>query len=609
MHSLHSDESVSLGNLSLDGDDYHAGDNDSVDTRKFRPAAINLLTSSKHTLEKTLLKVYKRTLTKGSKEASLAEESVSSGIEFYKCGPPLSGAMQTSLTADSADSLFWSAFQMFAQRIDDDYDMGGRLLKESLRQASTDEQGAGIPISKLGKAMQRIVYWVTSDHVIAVANSFGLLDGPEAAQFRCIGWPEFVTFANRVMDTLPLHPVVRSQGTGKPKNNNSSTRSKGPPLNGSIAASSSSVDLRSATQSHSHTHTHSDQLPLSSSMRQHQVPIGKSLQKGTIHLSSLNDLHGLNAHRNYAKDELLEIYKREDRFKRKQENEAAAARATAQSATSASESSSFTGGNTSMAPFEKLRTPLIKQQVYEMIHVGDSYAVKWEAMKKQRDGQYEAEERRLARADMKMTLNRLVIIAERATLNKALVSQESNMEVIMLNERNTVLHQQCANSQENIRQHMHAQQALKARQSAALREALSSSTASAQAALEHEKTLKATLKEPTPGKVRADSTYMWKAPDPLVESMKSSKKQTDFDVAKRAIKKDFEDTLDARIKSYTAGRQEAILKASMKGAAITVRPSPGPDLFEEPMVERNRSKGVLVPRFVDSKLPMLLVDV
>jgi hypothetical protein len=590
MHSLHSDESASLGDLSLGSqtnynDHPPAGDNDSIDTRKFHPAAINLLTSSKHTLEKTLLKVYKRTLAV-QKDSSLTEESVSSGIEFYKGGPPLSGAMQTSLASDSADALFWSAFQMFAQRVDDDYDTNGRLLKESLRQESTDEQGAGIPISKLGKAMQRIVYWVTPEHVVAVANSFGLLDGPDPAANRCIGWPEFITFANRVMETLPLHPVVRSHPGpgGKAKATN---RSKSLSMGGSLATSSSTINLHSAN----------DQLPLSGSMQQHQVPIGKSLQKGTIHLSSLNDLPGLSAHRNYAKEELLDIYKREERFKRKQENEAAAARA----ATSPTSGTSIFSGNNPLGPFEKLRRPLIKQQVYEMIHVGDSYPVKWEAMKKKRDDQYEAEERRLARADMRMTLNRLVLIAEKSNLDKALVSQESNMEMMMMHERNTVLHQQCDITQDNIRRNAEAQRAFKARQSAALREALSSSTATAQSALAHEKTLKATLKEPTPGGVRTDSTFMWTPPDPLVQSVKSSQKQTEYDNAKKAIKKSHEETLDARIKSYTAGKQEAILRASMKGAAITVLPSPGPDLFDEPRAERSRSKGVLLPRFVDSK--------
>ena len=114
--------------------------------------------------------------------------------------------------------------------------------------------------------------------------------------------------------------------------------------------------------------------------------------------------------------------------------------------------------------------------------------------------------------------------------------------------------------------------------------------------------MKATYKEPTPGKLRADSTTSYQPPPQLVESVKSAKKQTDFDQAKKAIKINFEQTMDERIKSYSIGKQEAILKASMKGAAITVLPSPGPDLFEDPLVERSRSKGVLLPRFLDSSI-------
>ena len=131
---------------------------------------------------------------------------------------------------------------------------------------------------------------------------------------------------------------------------------------------------------------------------------------------------------------------------------------------------------------------------------------------------------------------------------------------------------------------------------------MSSSTTVAQSNLEQDKVIKATYKEPTPGKIRADSTTAYQPPEALVQSVKSAQKQADFDQAKKAIKMNFEQTMDERIKSYSIGKQEAILKASMKGAAITVLPSPGPDLFEDPLVERSRSKGVLLPRFLDSSV-------
>jgi hypothetical protein len=122
----------------------------------------------------------------------------------------------------------------------------------------------------------------------------------------------------------------------------------------------------------------------------------------------------------------------------------------------------------------------------------------------------------------------------------------------------------------------------------------------AQAALEHEKAMKAALKEAEVWQLREDSTTKYEPPAELVEQKSTAKRQADFDAARMAIKTNFEQTMDERIKSYTIGKQEAILKASMKGAAITVLPSPGPDLFEEPLVERSRSKGALLPRFVDS---------
>ena len=315
---LSADGSVSLGNLSLGPSDHdsiiddRSVGADTIDTRKFRSAAKNLLGPSKHTLEKTLLKVYKRTLTK---EASCSEGSLSSGIEFYKSGPPLSGAMHASISSvDSADSLFWSAFQMFAQRMDNDYIACGTSPSKggSSRHLEEDPQAAaGIPVSKLGKAMQRIVYWITSDHVIAVANSFGLLDEPHNTSSRCIGWPEFIIFATRVVETLPIPPAGKFIRSKEKKNNQRSTSTTSPNhgLYGSI--SSSAPDLQSIRTDRR------AELPLSSSM--HQLPMGKVLQKGTIHLTSLSDLPGLNAHKNYAKEEIVDIYRREERFKRKQE--------------------------------------------------------------------------------------------------------------------------------------------------------------------------------------------------------------------------------------------------------------------------------------------------
>ena len=114
--------------------------------------------------------------------------------------------------------------------------------------------------------------------------------------------------------------------------------------------------------------------------------------------------------------------------------------------------------------------------------------------------------------------------------------------------------------------------------------------------------MKAALKEAEVWRLREDTTTKYAPPAALTEQKSAAKRQADFDAAQKAIKYNFQQTMDDRIKSYTIGKQEAILRASMKGAAIKVLPSPGPDLFEEPLVERSRSKGALLPRFVDSTM-------
>ena len=456
--SMHSDDaSVSLGNLSMDDPAGAAIDDaDSVDTRKFRPAAINLLTTSKHTLEKTLLKMYRRTI---SKEASVTEDSLTHGIEFYRSGPPLAGSMSMSSTSDSSASLIWSAFQMFAQRLDNTdrgspltSPHGGRGHDDSDgQQAHGDEHAAGIPVSKLGKAMQRIVYWVTREHVVEVAHSFGLLDDQGSTSSRYIGWPEFNVFSSRVLETMPPLPT----GAGRDDKLRQQGRKSAPAL-----LPGPQGQQRRYTQ----------HVALTGAMPSQHLPLGKQLQKGTIHLSSMSALPGLNAHRNYAKEEIVDIYRREERYKRRQEKAQAAkaqdtdgAVGSPTSAAGSTASFANNGGRLPKDPLEKLRRPLLKQHVHELLNIGDSYATKWNAMKARRDAQYEGEERRLARAEMRMTLNRLVVIAERSNLNKVLADQSNNLEQVVINERNTILHQEVDEVKENIRRNRAAERELKAR--------------------------------------------------------------------------------------------------------------------------------------------------
>ena len=475
MHSMHSDDaSVSLGNLSMDETAGGAAvdDADTIDTRKFQSAAINLLTSSKHTLEKTLLKMYRRTISKG---ASVSEESLANGIEFYRSGPPLAGTMSTSLSVDSSASLMWSAFQLFAQRLDGadratpmTSPLGrshshGDGAGDPLQGVSVEEDlaAAGIPVSKLGKAMQRIVYWVTREHVVEVAHSFGLLDDEGSTAMRYIGWPEFTVFASRVLETMPPLP----NGAGRDdKFRQHGTKSAPALLGGSPQHQHQQQGQRRYTQ----------HVALSGAMPSQHVPLGKHLQKGTIHLSSLSALPGLNAHRNYAKEEIVDIFRREERYKRKQEKARAAAApamgdavdAAGSQASATASKTSFAntgGGNLPTDPLEKLRRPLLKQQVHELVNIGDAYATKWNAMKARRDARYEGEERRLARAEMRMTLNRLVVIAERSNLHKVLADQSNNIEQVMINERNAILHQEVDEVKENIRRNRAAEKELKAR--------------------------------------------------------------------------------------------------------------------------------------------------
>jgi hypothetical protein len=100
-----------------------------------------------------------------------------------------------------------------------------------------------------------------------------------------------------------------------------------------------------------------------------------------------------------------------------------------------------------------------------------------------------------------------------------------------------------------------------------------------------------------------------KPPADVVEKLSKATKRSEAMPLYAAIRHNFERTMHDRVVSYTKHRLESVLKSQMKGAAISVLPSPGPDLFVSPrssfVLSENKTKivqsGAFLPRYIDSK--------
>ena len=224
------------------------------------------------TLEKTLLRFYQKKLNKENENQEAVDCSSGSFIEFYVPGASTYSLapLQYSVNDPNDESfanICLESFLLFAQK----HNETAVNLTEFDR----------IPVTKLGKAIQKIMYTITPKHINEVADYYSLLDDKNAT----LSWNDFKQFVNQILDTLPAPQTMRSASANdistEPRHKISTVSDK---MGGTGCSSS--------------------------------VKIKSKKEEGTVHLSSLSNLPGLNASKNFAKEEMIDIYRREEHFRR-----------------------------------------------------------------------------------------------------------------------------------------------------------------------------------------------------------------------------------------------------------------------------------------------------
>ena len=198
-------------------------------------------------------------------------------IEFYAPGVTTytSASAQYSVCNPTDESFAiscWESFQIFAQKH---------------KSSDSRNENNCFSITKVGKAIQKVMYTVTPEHINTVAEYFGLLDDKSVT----LTWSDFKQFVNQVLETMPS-PMKAQSAHG-------------------------AVRSKSQLKSTVHNNKLYDEFPqdriVENSSRRKSLPTADS---SMIYLSSLGVLPGLNASKNFAKEEMIDIYRREEHFRR-----------------------------------------------------------------------------------------------------------------------------------------------------------------------------------------------------------------------------------------------------------------------------------------------------
>jgi hypothetical protein len=227
----------------------------------------SMIPPQESSLQKTLQRFYRKKFM-GSEISS--DNSSCSYIEFFVPGAStFSVAPAANENCDgSFASTCWDSFQFFVMK-----------HREENPHLSDD----CIPVTKLGKAMQKIIFTIAPDHVNSVAEYFGLLDDRNVT----LSWDDFKQFVNQILETMPLNTTLISS----PDETNAKQK-----------CSSTQISQHASRRSS----TEIPALASSSPPKDNKV----------IYLSSMNILHGQNASKNFAKEEMIDIFRREEHFKR-----------------------------------------------------------------------------------------------------------------------------------------------------------------------------------------------------------------------------------------------------------------------------------------------------
>ena len=249
--------------------------NEVIKDRKTRQKSLYKQSS----LEKTLQKVCRNLTTRVDPYQIETDCLYGTFIEFYAPGSSTYDSAPLRYRVNNPEdesftTVCWESFQYFARK----YDEIARM-----RTGSHDK----ISVTKLGKAVQKIVYTVTPQHINFVADYFGLL----ADRDTTLSWGDFMQFIHQIVKTMPPPKII-------------------------LSASLDSTTLKSDSNQMLKTRDISDKIYESVGPEDQGMAPDFSCAKGTIFLSSLSNQPGLNASQNFAKEEMLGIYRREEQFRR-----------------------------------------------------------------------------------------------------------------------------------------------------------------------------------------------------------------------------------------------------------------------------------------------------
>lgn len=224
--------------------------------------------------------------------------------------------------------------------------------------------------------------------------------------------------------------------------------------------------------------------------------------------------------------------------------------------------------------------PLLKEKMQPLFNKKDNIHTKWEETKKKRDERILRENKRHVRADMISLWNRITFAEDKESLNKRLAADRKNQEEISKSRYYEQRSLELA-MKENIHRTKNEDMLRKSQSASMFKDALNSSMELERETREEMMAEMRSLRPYGYGRLSEESSGIVAIPQEIKIRIKSAKRLTEYEAAKKEEKEYFNKTMAYRLSLISKKKSAAIKKAVQMGAPISLSPLKSEDLLSD----------------------------
>jgi len=293
---------------------------------------------------------------------------------------------------------------------------------------------------------------------------------------------------------------------------------------------------------------------------------------------SLTDIGGQYIDRNTMNEAIIQSFKNESRLLRKEETESK--QFSNHIPTAPTTPSGFIKDNDSDLSTKRFIQPLIKEKMQSIFNKKDNIHIKWEETKKKRDERILRENKRHVRADMISLWNRITFAEDKECINKRLATDKKIQDEIAKSRYYEQRGSEMA-MKENIHRIKSEDMLRKSQSASTFKDALNSSMDLERETREETMAEMRSLRPYGYGRISEESSGIVAIPQEIKIKIKSAKRLTEYEAAKKEEKDYFNKTMAYRLSLISKKKSAAIKKAIQIGAPISLSPLKSDELLSD----------------------------